>query len=376
MSMRLAKLAWRVARSNVADSTLPFKLTLIVTYRCQLRCNMCNIWQRKPEGELDTDEIRRFFRTNPAFSWINVSGGEIFLRSDIDEVFAAILEESRDLYLLDFPTHGQQTERILPAVERILASRLPRLLVTVSLDGPADVHDRIRGIDGSFDKAIETFRRLRDLRRPGYRPFLGMTLQAENLGLYEQTLEAARAVVPDLHPRELHVNLAHESGHYYDNEGSEGVVSLDGARAVAELERIHKLRGTSLHPIATLERRYQKLAARYIETGKTPLPCHATSSSIFIDSTGWVRPCTIYERKIGNIRDHDYDLARLFDAAHIESLRREIRAGQCPHCWTPCEAYQTILANVIPRRRATLPPTASANARTSAANPEAGAHAE
>lgn len=376
MARSLLKLGWRIARSNVTDARLPFKLTLILTYRCQLRCTMCNIWQRRPTDELTVDEIRAFFRKQPRFSWVNVSGGEIFLRSDIQDVFAAITEESRDLYVIDFPTHGQQTERIEAATRQLVGTRVPRIFVTVSVDGPPALHDEIRGVEGSFDKAMETFARLRKIRRRGYRPFLGMTLQAKNVDAFDDLLAAARRRIPDLHAREIHVNLSHESGHYYDNIGLE---PLDADRASAAMAAIREHRGTSLHPVAWLERRYQSLADRYLRTGRTPVPCHAAASSIFVDSFGVVRPCTIYDKPLGSLRDHDFDLESLFDAAGIRDVRADIRRGNCPHCWTPCEAYQTLLANLLPkpRRRLADPiPLASPGASTpSAADPNARAHA-
>ncbi len=341
----LARLGTRILGSNFRDPALPWKLTLILTYRCQLRCTMCDIWKRRPEGELDADELRRFFRANPGFSWVNVSGGEIFLRPDLADLFDAIREECRDLYLLDFPTHGQQTDRIVDHVGRLVASRIPRLYVTVSIDGPPALHDEIRGVDGAFEKAITTFGKLRGIRRRGYRPFLGMTLQPKNADAIEDTIAAVQERVPEFDARELHVNLVHESSHYY---GNDGVATLDADAARRAMDRVRKLRGTSLHPVALLERRYQRLGARWLDAERTPLPCHAASSSIFVDSLGNVRPCSIWDRLLGNLRDHDYSLAKLFEAAGIAEVRRDARTGNCPNCWTPCEAYQSILSNLVP----------------------------
>ena len=40
----------RILLSNFRRSPMPFKLTFILTYRCDCRCRMCNIWQRKVEN--------------------------------------------------------------------------------------------------------------------------------------------------------------------------------------------------------------------------------------------------------------------------------------------------------------------------------------
>lgn len=352
MSLRLTKLVSDLALSNLRDPRLPFKLTMILTYWCQLRCNMCNIWQRRPEGELETEELLEFFRRNRNFSWINLSGGEIFLRPDIEDVLEGVIRESPRLYLLDFPTNGFQTRRIVDCVRNLLRRPPPKLLITVSLDGPRETHDEIRGVEGSFDHALQTFRELRKLRNRRFQPFLGMTLQPMNVDRVDAALAEVRQEIPDFEPKELHVNMVHESGHYYDNVGTPIPSAEETLRA---MQHVRSLRGRSSHPVAFLEARYQKLAERFLNTGKTPLPCHALSSSVFIDSFGNVLPCSIYDHPLGNLREIDFRLSNLWDDPKVTDLAKEIRGGACPQCWTPCEAYQTILANLLPRRRESLP---------------------
>jgi len=343
--MRSLGLAADILAANFREPALPFKLTLVVTYRCQLRCNMCAIWERQPEGELGLEEIRTFLRKG-RFSWVNLTGGEIFLREDVDGIFRAVVEACPRLYLLDFPTHGFQTRRVVASVETLVRSPIPRIFVTVSLDGPRDLHDRIRGIEGSFDRAVETFARLRAIRRPGFRTFLGMTLQEANVDSVDATLAAVREQVPGVRPRDLHVNLGHVSAHYYGNEGFRPAAPVSAGRA---LERVRKLRGLPLHPVEWIERRYAALAQRYLHEGRTPLPCHALGSSVFVDSYGDVFPCSIWGRRLGNLRDHGLDLASLLRANGAAAVRADARRKRCPNCWTPCEAFPTILSHLRPR---------------------------
>lgn len=340
---RLVTLGARVARSNFGRNARPFKLTLIVTWTCDARCQMCNIWRRPKDGVMTIDEVGRFFAANPSFSWVNVSGGEIWTRPDADELFAAIVARSRDLYLLDFPTTGQQTDRIVAGVEKILATRLPKLLVTVSLDGPPAVHDEIRGRKGAFANALATFAALRERRSGRFGVFLGMTLSNFNRGSIFETFDAVRAVIPGAELSDMHVNLAQQSAHYYGNEG----MGRTQAEALAELDEFVARRGRGLTPVAWLERRYQRLVPGFHKTGRTPLPCKALSSSVFIDAAWNVYPCSMYDAPLGNLREHAFDLAAIWGAPRTVGLQREIAGRRCPNCWTPCEAYQTILGNVL-----------------------------
>lgn len=339
---RLLTLGARVARSNLGRNSLPFKLTLIVTFSCDTRCRMCNIWKRPKKGTMTLEEVDAFFRRNPHFSWVNLSGGEIWTRPDASDLIQIVLDRSPDLYLLDFPTTGQQTDAIVAGVERILASRLPKLLVTVSLDGSREVHEDVRRTVGAYDKALATFGALRKLRSRRFDVFLGMTLSNFNRGELFQTIDAVRADLPDVELSEFHVNLAQESSHYYQNEG----MGRTEREAVNELDEFLRRKGHSFHPVAWLERTYQRLTPRFLETGETPLPCKALASSVFIDPRWNVYPCSMYDLPLGNLRESEFDLRGLWEAERTREVQREIAAGKCPNCWTPCEAYQTILGRV------------------------------
>jgi MoaA/NifB/PqqE/SkfB family radical SAM enzyme len=340
---RILTLGARVARSNLGRNARPFKLTLIVTWTCDARCRMCNIWQRPKDGVMTLDEVARFFERNPWFSWVNVSGGEIWTRPDAAELFETIVDRSKDLFLLDFPTTGQATEKIVPGVEKILATKLPKLLVTVSLDGPPATHDDVRGRKGAFDNAMATFAALRKLRSKRFDVFLGMTLSQFNQGRIFETFDAVKAVVPDAELRELHVNVAQESAHYYQNEG----MGRTESAATTELARFVERRGRRLHPVAYLERRYQTLVPGFLETGRTPLPCKALASSVFVDAKWNVYPCSMYDAPLGNLRDNGFDLDAIWNGEQAVKLQGEIAESKCPNCWTPCEAYQTVLGNLL-----------------------------
>lgn len=339
---RLLTLGARVLRSNVGRSPRPFKLTLIVTWTCDTRCRMCNIWQRDKKGVMTVEEVDRFFSRNPFFSWVNLSGGEVWTRPDADDLVAAVVARSPDLYLLDFPTTGQKTERIVAGVERILATRVPRTLVTVSLDGPREVHEDVRGTRGAFDRALATFRELRKLRSRRFDVFLGTTLSNFNEGRLFETVEAVRAEIPDVTLREFHVNLAQVSSHYYGNEGMERT----NEKALGDLSEFVRRRGRKLHPVAWLERRYQDLVPEFAASGRSPLPCAALSASVFVDARWNVYPCSMWDSPLGNLRDRDFDLLGLWASERAASLQADAAARRCPNCWTPCEAYQTILSNL------------------------------
>jgi MoaA/NifB/PqqE/SkfB family radical SAM enzyme len=338
-----------IAGANVTSPALPYKVTFVGTYICNFRCVMCNIWQKKSKNEMTPEEVSRFFTRWSQFRWVHLTGGELFMRRDIDDLIAAIQASCKSLFLLNFPTTGWFGDKTVALVERTLARGVGRLMVTISLDGPKDVHEQLRGLPGSWDRGVETFRRLRGIKRSNFQTVIGMTLLPQNAAKVDETIAAIRKLIPDFDRSELHLNIGHESSHYFDNVGV--TVSTDHAAVIRAIEdHRHKL-GSSLHPVRFLESRYQGLVATYYETGKSPLPCTALSSSCFIDAYWDLFACSIWNAKVGNLREADFDLGSLWATETRRRLRQDVADGNCPHCWTPCEAYPTVLGNL---GRATL----------------------
>jgi MoaA/NifB/PqqE/SkfB family radical SAM enzyme len=110
--------------------------------------------------------------------------------------------------------------------------------------------------------------------------------------------------------------------------------------------------GTWLHPVDFLENRFQALIPKYYATGRSPLPCTALATSCFIDANRNLYPCSIWSKRVGNLREGDLDLRSLWEGALRRELRERVVDERCPHCWTPCEAYPTILDHLA---RAALP---------------------
>jgi radical SAM protein with 4Fe4S-binding SPASM domain len=340
---KYAVLAKSILAANLKRPGHPYKLTFALTSKCNYRCQTCNIWQKPPQDELSAAEIERFFKKAPGFSWIDLTGGEVFLRRDFLEIVEIILAACPNLLLLHFPTNGYLTETIVPAVERIAGRRPEKLILTISMDGDEAVNDRIRGIPGGWRRQIETFKRLRGI--PGVQTVLGMTVSALNAGQFAQAFAAAKKEYPPLQYDDFHVNIAHVSPHYYGNASTDLVSGSEKAMA-ATVQNYMRARKFPLGPVSFLEKRYLRRVDRYLETKKTPVRCQALRSSCFLDPVGGVYPCTMYDRLLGNIREWDYGLPELWNSQAARRLQGEIWEFNCPQCWTPCEAYQSILGSL------------------------------
>ena len=351
--LRYVAAAGRVFEANVRPLDTPLKVTFALTYWCQYRCQTCNIWQRKPADELSSQEVFDFIDRNRGVAWLDLTGGEIFLRKDVGEILERIVTTWRRLVLLHFPTNGFQTDVIRRSAARIAGRSAAQIIVTVSVDGDAALNDELRGVKGGFARQLETFRALKLI--DGVRPVLGMTLSQGNAGRFADTFRACQREYPALTIDDFHLNVAQISPHYYGNAETPGVVP-DRAAASRDLREYRTLRGRPRSVSAWIENRYLRELDEYLATGQSPLPCHSLRTSCFIDPWGTVYPCITYDRPVGSLRQTGMRLDPIWSGRPARDTQAEIWSGQCPQCWTACEAYPTILGNLFrPARVPSLP---------------------
>ncbi len=133
-------------------------LDLEVTRRCNLRCDYCFVgWSRGWTQQLPLAVAREVITEGAGrFELLHLTGGEPFAYTDLLELI--------DLGIaLGYPEVLINTNATLLDAAWVAALRARRRHVhlTVSLDGPAALHDRVRGI-GSFAKAATALSELLD----------------------------------------------------------------------------------------------------------------------------------------------------------------------------------------------------------------------
>lgn len=144
-------------------------MILFVTARCNLRCPHCfyleEIESAVKDKELKVGEYEKIAKSLPALLQVTCTGGETFVRQDIDDIIINFYKYSNTRFFT-FTTNGTFPERIAEKVERI-CRECPNAVIRVplSIDGIGETHDKVRGKEGTFDKVMETYRLLDALAR-------------------------------------------------------------------------------------------------------------------------------------------------------------------------------------------------------------------
>lgn len=343
MPGRFTTFLWRAAQSGLGRLKYPYRMNFAVTKECHSKCGHCSIWKSgRRTGELSLEEILQIARSYPHLSWLSLTGGEPTDRADLPGIAEAFFRNSRSLYLLNFSTNGLNRKRILAQVKEILKLGIPKVMVAVSIDGPKEIHDHIRGIPGGFERAAETLRDLLALSesRRGFHAFASMTLYPENASHAKALFPGLLPLVPGLKPGNIHFNLGNDEGHLYEKQEK-----LDFSRLRWEVPRTSAPTASIFQNF--LEGSFQNMIPRYLETAKTPIKCVAVESSFHLDERGNLFPCTVWDMPLGNVRDHGYSILKILGAAKASEAKALIKNSRCPQCWSPCEAYQSIAASPV-----------------------------
>ncbi len=293
----------------------PLGCVVAVTYRCDARCTMCDIW--KQEVDRETELAASDYAWLPAsLRSINVSGGEPFLRDDLVEI-VSVMRRACPKARIVISTNGLAPSRI----ERMVGE-MGDVAVRVSVDAAGSLHDEIRGVDGAYERAIETALRLR-------------AAGVSDLGLAATSTEGnpgeLRGVkeVADGFGMEFAASAAHSSPIFFGEHESERPHS---DRAVAEIAGIMREWLRSPRPRDWAKAYYMRGLIDYVQGKPRRLACRAGLDLFFLDPKGFVYPCNISGTLMGNVRDGSFeDLRR----ATRTEVRRKV--AECPHqCWMIC----------------------------------------
>jgi len=266
-----------IYRSNTWELNSIAKLIFCVTFKCNLKCKICSIWKKDHREELSVGEIEKMFKKLPNLSWLDLTGGEIALREDLIDVIRTIITHSRNLKGFHMTSNGMLPEKIIKAAQEVIRLKL-KPVISISIDGPPEVHDLLRGHKGSYAQAIKTFTALKSLKNSD--THISCTISKFNLKYIDEFVAALKKDVPRFSMKDLHFNFYHVSGHYYANEtlgekGKEGI-------GFSHIRKYFRMRGGQNFIKNYLEDKYLFYLEKYLNGEKISLACQALHGSVFV----------------------------------------------------------------------------------------------
>lgn len=330
----------------------PVSLVHFVTRRCNARCSFCFIDFEHPSPrslEMTATEIDRMTRTlGPRLANVNLTGGEPFLRRDLDAIAESYYANTsiRSIYITSNGSFPDRAEDFATGVSASFPDR--KLIVSLSVDGFPEDHDRIRRVDGLFDRVIDTYGRLSALGH-NVEANVAITVSHEN---HEQIDDLYEELVSRRGVRSVTAVIVRDEGVYEVPRDERAAVLASYQRLTSRL--VDDLRSGRLdgYDNASLQGRlmnrknemlYEIIADTYLDPHFVST-CHAATLFGVIDANGDVHPCEILDRPLGNLRDHEMDFDRLWRSDATRETASWIRDSEC-HCSYECAWAFNILGN-------------------------------
>lgn len=134
--------------NKLGRAFMPLRYFFELTYLCNLNCPYCYVGSDRKKNELSTQEWFNIIEQIPFYSFVTLVGGEPLIRKDFIEILERTAKKT--FGKLNIVTNG-----ILINDEIVDAFiRTKMMLLSVSLDGYGENHDKNRGKEGIFDKII------------------------------------------------------------------------------------------------------------------------------------------------------------------------------------------------------------------------------
>lgn len=304
------------------------------------------------KNELTLDEIKRTFESIGQVYFFNISGGEPFLRRDLPEIVAAACKYLKPA-VIHTPTNALMPRVIEEKVEAILqvirsTGREIPFTIKPSFDGVGGVHDEIRGVNGNYDKVLDTLSRLKKLQEkyPNLEVGLGTIISKFNLERIRETAQAARELNVDSYISEIAEQRTElfNVGHPITPDADEYAKAIETFNSEINNNPFneHKISSMTL----AVRQVYYMYAVRIMREQRQVLPCYAGISNVHISPYGDIWPCCVlgYKNSMGNLRDHNYDFYSIWRSEIAGKIRRYISEGNC-HCPLANQAYSNILCS-------------------------------
>ena len=338
-------------KNDSGKALIPLRYFFELTYRCNLNCPYCYVGQDRQKQELSTQEWFDVIDQIPFYSFVTLVGGEPLLRKDFKEILYKTSKKT--LGKLNVVSNGILINDDI--IDAFIKSKM--MLLSVSLDGYGENHDKNRAKEGIFDKIISNLDGLNSAKSKHKvsKPMVDIkTIVLENnlddlVKLYKLCGEMNFDFlsISFLRNNDLKQNsiLRDDFGpEFYEQKYPiKPYFDMEHFKEVyKEIDALSKKSSVKIrfspkfeqfeNPIGKIEEFYSMPEEKFIKD--IYQPCKYPYSNMMINPQGDVYPCL--SLKIGNVKEHN--LKELFNLPKYRCFRKNLKArGVFESCQMCCE---------------------------------------
>ena len=266
-------------------------VVIAITDKCNLKCQMCNIWKNDNPNELSMDNFEQL----TDLKYINLSGGEPFLRSDLYEIIKLLKKNNPNSNII-ISSNGLMTNKIVSLMKKLMFID-KGIGIRISIDGIGQTHDKIRGVEGTYENAVQTIKELKEnnIENLG----IGFTINNDNKDEIIKVYELSKKL-----KIEFSMSSIQNSDIYFNKKDNN---LLFDENLEKQINYIINDQIKSWNLKKWLRAYFDFGLLIYLKTKKRILPSDAGKFSIFIDTYGNIYPSNLINEKIGNLKNPNWN---------------------------------------------------------------------
>lgn len=307
----------------------PKVIQLPITYNCNSKCVMCNIWQMDHSGEATVEEFLKFMQDDifKEVEFVGINGGEPSLVPNLYEYADEILKLP-SLKSLNIISHGFSPKPLFKNVEKIYASCKEKGVnfhIAISLDGVGEIHNIVRGKSNVFEKTISTIDEIIANQSKYCDSYdIGCTIVNQNIDYLIQL---------DTYAKNKNYNIKYRLG--IDNKRIESDKLRDQYSVIysSHQQSAKEFFHYKMMQERDVMNRFKYYSIFYWLNEKTPkrlLGCLWKDEGITLDARGELYYCAVASDSIGSLRQERGEKI-FFDNKNIE-YRKSIIKNSCDGC--------------------------------------------
>lgn len=312
----------------IADTILktsPRWVDLQIVHRCNLKCIMCDSWERKTKHP-DLSKIKSIITKLKAANVerINLWGGEPYMRKDISEVFKFIKASGMKCKIT---TNGTIfTEKSREATLKYVDN------ITFSIDSAdAATHDKIRGKVGAFDKTLKNLKILYRLKKESNlkTPYIEIdcTIQKLNIRDLIGILKLGKKF-------DASINFDPVQLEGIGNHNNPNLLNIDKQLLVDSIdELIQKKKGYEVENSSHI----LELCKQYMLGNEIHTRCISPYINTLVDINGDVQFCWGWDKVVGNIFENTME--EVWKNRGNSQLRKDVQEGKLERCKKCCFSH-------------------------------------
>ena len=325
-----------------------FHLIFFVTARCNARCKFCfyleNIEQANEnlQKELKINEIQKIFKSSGYIPYVSLSGGEPFLRHDLDKIIKIIIQYSKPL-MISIPTNGSYPEKIEQQLESLLNEYSEtEINIQLSVDAPEKKHDEIRQIPGLFKKMLQTNKIVQKLstKYKNLSTKLVITFSTFNQNEVEELIDFSKN---NFFFDRMILSKVHGNA-----QGKTGLDFLLFNKLLTKVDKINKDKNTNKSLTTKLsilvKKTKEKIRSNFEENKNLGKYCNASKKIVVLSEYGDIYPCEVLSKTLGNVKNYNLDLKLLLSSNSNEFIKNNNIKESC-HCDWGCAQNVALVTN-------------------------------